>query len=160
MDYSSMKATKVKKKTTDIDFSISKKNKKRAKSAIKKSKIAWIPVIFVLLMAFAGGFFAHKLAFKNDTYAMIGEDTIFIGVEEQQQKYTELGVTCIAFNKDYSKDCTVKYYHRTSLEESEVEVEKVDETKPGIYYAVYTCPANKYKKVTLIRNIIVREVQP
>ena len=39
--------------------------------------------------------------------------------------------------------------------QDEVKVDKVDETKEGIYYAVYTSPAKKYSTVKLIRNIFV-----
>ena len=155
MSYSSMKATKSSQKTTDIDFSVSKRTSKRASRAMRKSSIAWIAVLIVLVVGFVGGFFAQKYAFANDTYAMVGEDTIYIGGEEEISVYTEQGVKCIAFGKDHSNDCTVKYFYRTDISEEQVEVEDIDETKAGIYYAVYSTPASKYKSVTLIRNIIV-----
>lgn len=155
MSYSSMKATKSSRRNTDIDFSVSKSTSKRASRAMRKSSIAWVAVLIVLVVGFVGGFFAQKYAFANDTYAMVGEDTIYIGGEETTATYTEQGVKCIAFGKDCSKDCTVKYYYRTDISEKEVEVDEVDETKAGIYYAVYSTKASKYKSVTLIRNIIV-----
>lgn len=155
MSYSSMKATKTSRKTTDIDFSVSKSTARKTRNAMKKSSIAWFAVLAVLVVGFVGGFFANKFLFSKDAYAMIGSDTIYIGSDETTKTYTEQGVTCIAFGKDYSKDCTVKYFYRTDISEDKVEVEKVDETKEGIYYAVYTTPASKYKSVTLIRNIIV-----
>ena len=37
----------------------------------------------------------------------------------------------------------------------EILVDEVDETKPGMYYAVYKSPSEIYKNVTLIRNIVV-----
>jgi len=117
--------------------------------------VSWISILVVLIIAFAGGFFANKLLLSKDTYAMTGADTIFIGSEEDVKEYTEQGVTCIAFGKDYSKDCTVKYYYRADETEKEIEVNEVDETKAGIYYAIYSSPAKKYESVTLIRNIIV-----
>ena len=126
---------------------------------MKKSAISWIVVILFLIIGGVGGFFAHKLAFKNDVYQMVtyanGQADIYIGSEEEFQTYTELGVKCISFGKDVSSECTVKYYYRTDLTEEQVEVTKVDETKPGIYYAVYSNTSKKYKSVTLIRNIIV-----
>lgn len=150
-----MKATKSSKKKFDSDFEISRSSSRRVKSSMKKSSVSWFAVLLVLIIGFAGGFFANKLIYKNDTYAMNGNDTIYIGSTETSQTYTELGVKCIAFGKDYSSDCTVTYYYRADLTEDKVKVSAVDETTAGIYYAVYTTPASKYSSVTLIRNIIV-----
>ena len=150
-----MKAQKSDRKNTDIDFTVSKRNARKATSAMRKSSISWIAVLVVLIIGFAGGFFANKFSFSNDTYAMTGSDTIYIGSQEDVTEYTEQGVTCIAFGKDYSKDCTVKYYYRADITQTEVEVQEIDETKAGIYYAVYHSPAKKYESVKLIRNIIV-----
>lgn len=159
MDYSSMKAREKSKKQYSIDFDVSKSTKKKIKRSMKKSTISWICVILFLIVGAVGGFFAHKLAFSKDVYQMVtyanGEADIYIGADEEFQTYTELGVKCVAFGKDYSKDCTVKYYFRDDLTKEQIEVDKVDETVAGIYYAVYTTPASKYKTVTLIRNIIV-----
>lgn len=147
-----------KQSTNKKEYSYEKDLKKAAKS-MKKSAISWIVVILFLIVGGVGGFFAHKLAFKNDVYQMVtyanGQADIYIGSEEEFQTYTELGVKCISFGKDVSSECTVKYYYRTDLTEEQVEVTKVDETKPGIYYAVYSNTSKKYKSVTLIRNIIV-----
>lgn len=159
MDYSSMKAKQKEKQDFDIDFNVSKRTKNKIKRSAKKSGVVWIVALLFLIVGVAGGFFAHKFAFANDTYQMVtyanGEADIYIGADEKYQTYTELGVKCIAFGKDYSKECTVKYYYRADMTESQVEVDKVDETKAGMYYAVYTTNASKYKTVTLIRNIMV-----
>ena len=159
MDYSYMKAREKSKKQFSIDFDVSKSTKKKIKRSMKKSTVSWLCVIIFLIVGVAGGFFAHKFAFANDVYQMVayanGEADIYIGADEEYQTYTELGVKCVAFGKDYSKDCTVKYYFRDDLTKEQVEVDEVDETVAGIYYAVYTTPASKYKTVTLIRNIIV-----
>ena len=135
------------------------KDLKQAAKSMKKSAVAWIVVLLFLIVGAVGGFFAHKLAFKNDVYQMVtyanGQADVYIGADEEFQTYTELGVKCISFGKDVSNECTVKYYYRTDLTEDQVEVSEVDETKPGIYYAVYSNTSKKYKSVTLIRNIIV-----
>ena len=159
MSYSSMKATKSGKRRFDTNIEISRNSSRKIKGAMKKSSVSWIVLIIVVAIGFAGGFFAHKYAFANDIYQMNantnGEIDIYIGADEDYQTYTEKGVTCVAFGKDYSKDCTVKYYYRADQTADAVEVDKVDETVAGIYYAVYTTPAKKYASVELIRNIIV-----
>ncbi len=162
-DYSSMKATKVQKQERDRDVTISRSNQRKIKKTLKKSALMWLIVGLVLVASAIGSFFACKYVFASDTYEMTtyanGEVDIYIGVDEEVQKYEELGVKCIAFGKDYSSECTVKYYYRSDLTEKEVEVAGVDENVSGIYYAVYTSPTMKYGSVQLIRNIIVTGVE-
>lgn len=179
MDYSDMKAKEVsknktysyqKQQTRKKPYSYEKeqprkklysyeKDLQKAAKTLNKSAISWIVVVLFLIVGAVGGFFAHKYAFSNDTYYMIaytnGQTDITIGADEEFQTYTELGVKCVSFGKDCSSECTVKYYYRTDLTENQVEVSEVDETKAGIYYAVYSNNSKKYKTVTLIRNIIV-----
>ena len=163
MDYSSMKAREKSKKQYSIDFNVSKSTKKKIKRSMKKSTISWLCVVLFLIIGGIGGFFTHKFVFANDVFQMTtyanGEADIYIGADEEYQTYTELGVKCVAFGKDYSKDCTVKYYFRDDLTKEQVEVDKVDETKPGMYYAVYTTKSARYKTVKLIRNIYVVGVE-
>ncbi len=161
MNYNSMKATKTSKRSYD-DVSISRSSARKAKRVAKKINANWFIVILVLVVSVVGGYFAHNLAFKNDVYEMVAVgkevDIVIGGMEEgAAQTYTEPGVKCIAFGKDYSKECTVKYFYRNDLTEDQVEVSvsEINASKPGIFYAIYECPAAKYKTVKLIRNIIV-----
>ena len=171
MDYSYMKATKKKKYSYEKDKDAPRKKysyekdrdreiaraERLAKKSFKKMNIL-LAVVFLAVGVLAG-FFGLKLAFSKDTFKLnAGEmknEIMYIGAEEAYQEYKELGVTCISFGKDYSKEYTVKYYYRADLTEEAVEVQEVDETKPGMYYAVYTTKAPRYKSVTLIRNIAV-----
>lgn len=161
MDYNSMKATKSSKRSYD-NISISRNSTRKAKSIAKKANANWFIVIAVLVVGIIGGYFAHTFVFKNDIYEMVainGEvDVVLGGMEDNSiTSYIEPGVKCIAFGKDYSKDCTVKYYYRSDLteEEKEVTIDEINTSNVGIFYAVYECPAQKYSNVTLIRNIIV-----
>ena len=135
----------------------------KIKKAFKKSALMWIIVGFVLVFSAIGSFFACKYIFASDTYEMItyanGEVDVYIGANEEVSVYEELGVKCISFGKDFSDRFIVKYYYRNDLTEKEVEVSEVDESVPGIYYAVYETPAKKFKSVKLIRNIIVTGVE-
>ena len=162
-DYSSMKATKVQKKQYDSDIEISRSSQRKIKKAFKKSALMWVIVGLVLVISAVGSFFACKYIFENDTYEMVsyanGEVDVYVGADEEIKIYEELGVKCISFGKDFSDKFTVKYYYRDDLTEKEVEVSKVDENVPGIYYAVYESPAKKFKSVKLIRNIIVTGVE-
>ena len=93
-----------------------------------------------------------------NTYAN-GEIDITIGEDGDALTYTELGAKCVAFGKDVSNEIVVKYYYREDITKDQVQVAFVDETKAGMYYAVYTSKASRYKNTTLIRNIYVTEVE-
>lgn len=159
MDYSKMKATKKSQPKKSPTIEISKTDAKKAGRALGKLGISWILVFVCLIVGVFVGFGAVKFVFKNDVYQMNtyagGNADVYIGKDEDLQSYTELGVKCVAFGKDCSKDCTVTYFFRNDLTEKEVLVDGVDASVPGIYYAVYKCPNFKYSSVTLIRNIIV-----
>ena len=171
MDYSYMKATKKKKYSYEKDkdaprkkYSYEKDRDReiaRIERAAKKGfkKMNFLLAVVFLAVGVLTGFFGLKYAFRNDTFELnagiMKNEIMFIGAEESYQKYEELGVNCISFGKDYSKDVIIKYYYRSDLTEEATEVTKVDEAKPGMYYAVYTTNAPRYKSVTLIRNIVV-----
>ena len=173
-DYSYMKATKKKKYSYEKDleyaakhprkkYSYEKDLERAAKKSIGKMGLIWIVAVLFVVIGAVGGFFAIKYAFKDDTFAMTayqnGSIDIVIGEDEEFKKYEELGAKCISFGKNYSSDVTITYYYRADLSEAQVKVDKVDETKAGMYYAVYTTKASRYKSVTLIRNIYVTEVE-
>ena len=187
-DFESMKATKTSKKFSyqkDLErnagkkrtysyektaatprrkkYSLEKDLERAAKQSMKKSKLVWIIVVIAIVVGAVAGFFGIKYAFRNDTYHMNaysnGQVDIIVGANEDVKTYTELGVKCVSFGKDISSECTVTYYYREDLSHDQVQVDKVDETKGGMYYAVYSAPASRYKTVTLIRNIYVTEVE-
>ena len=163
MDYSKMKATKVKHNNSKIKKSaaslVSEKNIKKSKKSLSKMGISWIIIAASILVGLLAGFLTTKLITKNDVYEMVtyanGSADVYIGKEEDVKYYSELGVKCISFGKDVSNKFSVTYYYRADETQDEVKVDKVDETKEGIYYAVYTSPAKKYSTVKLIRDIFV-----
>lgn len=160
MDYSKMKATKqTKRQKSSAPVSVSKSDANKVKRSLGKLGISWILVFVFLIVGIGCGFLINKFAFKNDTYEMItysnGLTDICIGKDEEFKTYTEMGVKCVAFGKDQTHYCMVNYYYRDDMTNDEIQVYKIDENVPGIYYAVYTTSHFKYKSVTLIRNIIV-----
>ena len=144
-------------------YSYEKDLEKLAKKSHKKLGLGIVLAVIFLVVGVLGGFFAMKYAFKNDTFHMLaygdGEIDIIIGEDEEYQIYHELGAKCISFGKNVSSDVVITYYYRADLSEDKVQVDEVDETKPGMYYAVYTTKSPRYKTVTLIRNIYVVGVE-
>lgn len=161
MDYSSMKATKKSRQKFDGNVEVSRKDSKKINRSLKKLKLNWFMVVACILIGVAAGFFAMRFAFSKDTFQMNtyanGKTDVTIGAQGDMTSYTELGVSCVAFGKDCSKDVTITYFYRTDLTEKEVKVDGVDTSKAGMYYVVYETDVSKYKTITLIRNVIVLE---
>ena len=144
-------------------YSYEKDLEKLAKKSHKKLGLGIVLAVLLLVVGVLGGFFAMKYAFKNDTFHMLaygnGEIDITIGADEEYQTYHELGAKCISFGKNTSSEVEITYYYRADLSVDKVQVDEVDETKAGMYYAVYTTKSPRYKSVTLIRNIYVVGVE-
>lgn len=159
MDYSNMKATKVKRESQTTSVSVSKKTRGKAKRGLTKLGISYVILFVFLIVGIAGGFLISKYAFSGDTFEMIafenGLTDIYIGQNENQTSYTEPGAKCVAFGKDASNSITIEYYYRNDLTQEPQKVESVDPETEGVYYAIYTSNNIKFKSVRLIRNIIV-----
>ena len=144
-------------------YSYERDLERAAKKGLSKAGLVWLLVVLFLVVGAVGGFFGIKYAFKDDAFAMTtyanGEVDITFGEDGDALKYTEMGAKCVAFGKDVSDEISVTYYYRADATDVQTKVDKVDETKPGMYYAVYKTKAARYKSISLIRNIYVTEVE-
>lgn len=155
------KATAVKREKTSQTIKQKKSNvklnKKKIKRSLKKPIILCAVIFFVI--GIVGGFFAINYLTKNDCFVMTkysnGETDISIGAGEEYSSYQEIGVKCIAFNKDISSSVKIEYFYREDITKDYTQVSGVDCEKSGIYYVTYTVDNIKYKTVKLIRNVIV-----
>ena len=143
-------------------YSYERDLERAARKGFSKAGLGWFLAILFLIVGAVAGFFAIKYAFKDDVFAMKtyenGKIDITIGEDGDALVYTELGAKCVSFGKDYSDEVVITYYREDATHEK-VKVDKVDETKAGMYYAVYTSKSARYKSNTLIRNIYVTEVE-
>ena len=119
-------------------------------------------IISIVLCLVAGvliGYFALGFFTKNDGFVMNNynseEIDVYIGGESEVTEYVEKGAKCVAFGKDITEDIVITYKYREDLSFDAVEVNEIDESKAGIYYAIYTVDNLRYKGIELIRNIIV-----
>lgn len=156
-----------------------KKVEKMVKKTAKKNSAAVVIGGLSLLVGLAGGFFGYKVLTKNDSFEInayayvnqtknlnnetakdlypdLGEETAVLFVNEE---YKEAGTTCVSFGKDISQDVKTTYYYREDISHDYSQVESVDTSVSGYYYAVYNIENFKYSKIDLIRNIIVLEVE-
>lgn len=132
---------------------------KKVTKQIKKAPIWILVAIFLLVLGGGGGYFGYTFLCKEDVFEMVsytnGEDDITIGQDETTQVYIEQGARCVVLGKDISSQIKITYKYREDITHDAVEVDEVDESVAGTYYAIYTIDNLKYKSVTLIRNIFV-----
>lgn len=118
-----------------------------------------ISVVICLVVGALIGYFALMMFTKNDCFEMNvyseNQADVYIGGDTGVTEYVEKGAKCVAFGKDITSDIVVTYKYREDLSFDVIAVDDVDETKAGIYYAVYTIDNIRYKGIELIRNIIV-----
>lgn len=180
-EYSRARATK--KSTTIKTTTISKRNQKKAISTIKKSPILIIAVLFLIIGA-AGGFFAYNAlsSFEMNNFLVNGvesaeTDYVIVDVSAIKEEFLKTkadasmgeiyssivledkSVTCKFFGIDVSNTVTYKYYYREDISHNTNEVKDIDVTTAGVYYIEYTSSFFAFKNKTLIRTIIVTEVE-
>ena len=179
--YSCARATK---KSTSISSSApSKKSTKKAINAFKKSPILIVAVLFFII-GVAGGFFAFKALspFELNNYLVNGKisaetDYVIIDISAIKEEFLatkadatmeeiyasinlkdEL-VTCKFFGADIGDTISTKYYYREDISHNTKEVTGIDVQTAGVYYIEYTSNHFAHKNTTLIRTIIVTEVE-
>lgn len=111
-------------------------------------------VVGALIGYFVLGIFTKNDCFKMNVYSDNNAD-IYIGGDTGVTQYVEQGAKCIAFGKDITNEIVVTYKYREDLSFDTEVVTEIDETKAGIYYAIYTIDNIRYNGIELIRNIIV-----
>ena len=118
-----------------------------------------ISVVICLVVGALIGYFALGFFTKNDCFVMneysTNEVDVYIGGDSGVDEYVEKGAKCVAFGKEITDDIVVTYKFREDLSMDAISVNDVDETKSGIYYAIYTIDNIRYKGIELVRNIIV-----
>ena len=117
------------------------KAKKEAKKQVKKKP--WLLVVVLLLaLSAVGGFFTAKVLTQNDTFEIIGEQTIYLQVGET---YQDEGAKVISFGRDLS---------------DQVKSENtVDTSVAGDYYIKYTVEDIRFGNVCRYRYVVVQEVE-
>ena len=171
------------KKRLETNVSMSKREKKKAVNTVKKSPVL-IVIVIALILGAVGGFFGftYLSPFEMKDFSVNGvtsqeKDYIVIDMEEIKEKYfldhadakmqefyssillKDDGVDCKFFGFDISDSVSIKYYYREDISHDSVTVDGIDLTKAGVYYIEYTSTHFVFKNTTLIRTIIVTEVE-
>ena len=119
--------------------------KTKAKKEIKKGTTKRPVFTFLLAVLFAsglaGGYFGGEYLTKNDTFEIIGDQTIELNVGQQ---YQEQGVKIISFGKDISSKVVIE--------------DNIDTTTEGDYYVKYSVDDIRYGKIVRYRYVVVSEV--
>ena len=121
---------------------MTQKPQKMLKNKIKKLHISTIvfAVMFAVLGVLGGALTTYIIT-KNDVFRINGRTEVTLSVGE---KYTESGVTAIAFGKDVSQHVIISG--------------EVDTYTPGRYVLKYTIDNIRFKGYTLYKLIVVEEV--
>lgn len=130
---------------------------------VKKGNWLIFALVIFFVIGCVGGYVTYALVCKNDCFVMNGitdaNQEIYIGGNEDQKTYVELGAKCVAFGKDISNQVQITYKYREDATSDYIIVNEVDETVAGYYYAIYNVDNVRYKSVTLIRLIVVTRVE-
>ena len=178
--YSKSRATK---KSSSIGVNISAKQQKKVAKTIKKSPLLTLAIIFLIVGA-VGGFFAYKTLslFAMNTFTINGvasaeNDYVIVDLMEIKSSYLQANptakmedvyasitlhdnsVNCKFFGMDKTDTITIKYFYREDISHDAKQVEGIDVKTPGVYYVEYTSSFFAFKNSTLIRTIIVTEVE-
>ena len=115
--------------------------KKAAVKTIKKThKSIIICFISFLILGIGGGFATIGVLTSNDTFEIIGEQTITLNLDDT---YRDAGFKAIEFNNDVSSKVVVEG------------LDSVDTSTEGVYTISYTLNSSLYKNVKLYRYIVV-----
>lgn len=121
-----------------------KKKTKLEKTVEKQKKshpIAFLLVVSFLVIGAFGGWFATKYITRNDTFEIVGEQTITLNLGEN---YVDEGAVAVAFGKDISNKIVVET--------------NIDNSVAGKYYIKYTVKNLRFGGVVKYRYIIFQEV--
>lgn len=115
--------------------------KNEIKKIQKKHPLSFFIVLLVLAVAVVAGYFTCKEITKNDTFEIIGAQTITLTIGSD---YQDEGAKAVAFGKDISSQIKA---------ESNVDFDKI-----GEYYIKYSVDNILYKDVYRYRYIKIVEV--
>ena len=88
------------------EFRVNSKTKKNAEKALKKTSAKVIAFALVtLLIGLLLGAGAWWIVCRNDCFALVGQETVSLTLEE---KYVDEGVDIVAFGKDVKDSVTIE----------------------------------------------------
>ena len=116
--------------------------KKIIKTVKKTNASILICLILFLSIGIGSGFATAKYLTRNDTFEIIGEQTIELNLNEE---YNDLGAKAIEFNKNISDQIVVEG------------LEEIDTSVAGKYAIIYKLNSKRYKDIKRVRYVIVTE---
>ncbi len=129
---------------------VKRKVKSKAKRISAASYVIWV---LALVLGLALGAFACYYLCRNDRFELKGksEYTLEVGGEGSSVIYVDKGASVVSFGKDLSKKVKVS----TSLIEVDDGEYKIDTSKEGVYYIIYTIDDVRFGEIKRVRTIRV-----
>ena len=148
--FDEMKEKTAKKAKSKAKRKIKSKAKSKAKKISAASYVIWV---IALLLGLALGAFACYYICRNDGFELKGKSEISIplGDEGSSGIYTDKGAQVVSFGKDISRKVKVS----TSLSEVGDGEYKIDTSKEGVYYIIYTVDDVRFGDIKRVRTIRV-----
>lgn len=125
--------------------------------SVRKNPKSVIIAIICLIIGIVAGYFGMQTFTKDDAFALLGED--YLEVTMSDDLYADEGCKAMFLGEDLSQNVSVEYYYREDISYDAEKDEKVDLTKCGFYYVVYTCDAFPYSGIQVIRTVEVVRVE-
>ena len=122
-------------------MNMKKSDQRKITKAIKNTnKSIILCFIIFLVLGLGAGFATSKILTLNDTFEIIGEQTITLNVGET---YNDEGARAIEFHKDISDQIVIEG------------LEQIDTSVEGEYIIIYTLNSKRYKNIQRVRYVIV-----
>jgi len=181
--WAAARAAKERKRLEGLDVNLSKRQQKKAINKVKKSPVLIVIVVSLILGLVAGFFAFHFLStfemkdFKINGATASEKDYVIVDMLYIKGDYLSLhpeasmediyssielkdeGFNCKFFGMDIRDSVTKKYYYREDISHDTNEVDGIDVETAGVYYIEYKSSHFAFKNKTLIRTIIVTEVE-
>lgn len=127
------------------EINVSKRQKRKAKTKLKKFGVGFLLIaVIVLAVSAVGAWFITANLTKNDCFVINGNDEITLTLGEN---YIDEGAKIIAFNKDISSEAIVE----TNL--TKVAENTYTSNEVGTFYIIYKSNHIKYGSIFKVQKI-------
>ena len=127
------------------EFRVNSKTKKNAEKALKKTSAKVIAFALVtLLIGLLLGAGAWWIVCRNDCFALVGQETVSLTLEE---KYVDEGVDIVAFGKDVKDSVTIETNLKCDSEGN------LYSDEVGTFYIIYKSDCFKYGSIFKIQKV-------
>lgn len=129
-----------------------RKTKRKAKKTAKKiSAVSYVIWAIALIAGIALGAVSCMFICRNDGFRLNGKSEYTLTVGQENNVYKDKGAQVISFGRDVSENIKVS----TDLLETDDGEYKIDTSKEGVYYIIYTIDDARFGEIKRVRTFRV-----